>query len=112
MTEPIISADTERLRAEAFATYLEHMKAVVDEFDAERAANAPVVPSVRGEVDEAIVKDVDRDLPETLFVLTGLRDLSLGDGDRVSELRTLLERYEADNVDTAGSWGGTPNLPH
>ncbi|MFK3979270.1 hypothetical protein ACI2K4_02700 [Micromonospora sp. NPDC050397] len=112
MTEPVISADTERLRAEAFATYLEHMRGVVDEFDAERAANAPVVPSVRGEVDEAIVKDVDRDLPETLFVLTGLRDLSLGDGDRVTELRNLLETYEAENVDTAGTWNGGSNLPH
>ncbi|MGW4462618.1 hypothetical protein [Micromonospora sp. NBC_01796] len=111
MTEPIISADTARLRAEAFASYLEHMKGVVDEFDAERAANAPVVLSVRGEVDEAIVKDLDRDLPETLYVLTGLRDLSLGDGSRVEELRVLLESYEAGNVDTAGSWGGDgPNL--
>ncbi|MEU5552610.1 MULTISPECIES: hypothetical protein [unclassified Micromonospora] len=105
MSAPL-SADTDRLRQEAFAAYFAHMQAVVETFEGEVGANTPVVLSVRGEVDEAVAADLDRELPLARYVLTGLRELAVGDGSRVADLAALLARYEAENGDTATGWSG------
>jgi uncharacterized protein Yka (UPF0111/DUF47 family) len=97
-------AETDLLREDAFREFVEHMQEVIDALEAVVASILPVADSIRGEEDQKIVDEVNKQLEQIRMILVAVRDLSLGDAERVKVLGKLLEEVEELNRDTAGGW--------
>ncbi|WP_433531810.1 hypothetical protein ACQPYA_06915 [Micromonospora sp. CA-263727] len=96
-----VYADTDLLRADSFAAFVEHMQGVIDALEAALDSNLPVADSIRDESDRALVDGIAAQIEQIRLILVGLRDLSRGDANQVELLSRLLSQVEELNTDVA-----------
>ena len=101
-----IWAETDLLREESFAEFVEHMTGVIDRFEAMAQSIVPIADSIRGETDEKIVKSANTQIDELRLILVSLRGLSVGDAGAVDLLGQLLAGIDEVNAEIASGWSG------
>ncbi|PZG14116.1 hypothetical protein C1I95_22410 [Micromonospora craterilacus] len=99
-------ADTDLLRADAFAAFVDHMRGVIDSLESALAGNLPVANFIRDESDRTLVDGIAAQIEQVRMILLGLRDLSHGDANQVQVLGQLLDQVEVLNTDVA-NFGST-----
>jgi hypothetical protein len=106
MPEPI-SVDSELLNSEQFQEFIGRLRSALNTYRTGVSAATPL-GEPRTDVDRHLQNLLTQGLPYGERLLQVMASLSSGDSRTVDELRALLERAEADNIDAA-NW--TPGAP-
>jgi len=97
-----LGVDTDLLRSEAFQSYQDHVRTLVD-----RLAEVPtldsVVPHPEGELDDAAVKLVQNAIGAVNGLMELMPHLAEGDGANVDTFAQIAQSGEDENVATTGN---------